>query len=419
MSGPSLLVLSSLFPSSARPTAGVFIRERMFRVGRELPLTVVSPQPWFPGQALIRRFSPGYRLAGAAHDVQQGVDVYRPRAWCLPAVGRQWDAFAMALAALPVARRLRRAGRCDIIDAHFAYPDGCAAALLGRWLGVPYTITLRGTEPRHLRQPALRARIVQALAGAARVFTVSTSLKEEGIAAGIDAGQFTVVGNGVDASVFNPLPKHEARAALGLPPDARVLSTVGALVERKGFHRVIALLPRLRARHPGLMYLIVGGASPEGDISERLRQQVEQLGVGDVVRFLGPMAPAQLRVPLSASDVFTLPSSNEGWANVILEAMACGVPVVASDVGGNAEVVCDATLGSIYPFGDDEALFDSLDRALGTAWDSGALIGYAQRNSWDTRVAQLLAAFRAIADGARDAGGLPVRDKIAPTGQRR
>jgi len=418
VSEPSLLVVSSLFPSSARPTAGVFIRERMFRVARELPLSVVSPQPWFPGQSLLRLVSPGYRVAGAAHDVQQGIDVYRPRALCLPAVGRHWDAVAMALAAWPLARRLRRAGRCDILDAHFAYPDGCAAALLGRWLGVPYTVTLRGTEPRHLGQPALRARIVAALAGAARVFTVSASLREVGIAAGVPASQFTVVGNGVDASVFHPLPRAEARAALGLPADAVVLTTVGALVERKGFHRVIALLPRLRRRYPGLVYLIVGGASPEGDSTARLKRQVAELGLDGCVRFLGPMAPAQLRVPLSASDVFTLPSSNEGWANVILEAMACGVPVIASDVGGNAEVVSAPSLGDIYPFGDDEALYQQLERALGQTWDRAAIIDYARRNSWDSRVTQLLGAFRAIArGGACGVPGMPEGDKFSPGGQ--
>lgn len=415
MTDPALLVFSSLFPSDARPTAGVFVRERMFRVARELPLAVVSPQAWFPGQALIRRARPGYRLAGAGHEHMQGIEVFRPRALCLPGVGRRWDARAMALTALPMARRLRRAGRLDILDAHFAYPDGCAAALLARWLDLPYTITMRGTEPRHLRQPALRAQIVPALAGAARVFTVSASLREVGIAAGVDPARFTVVGNGVDATVFQPLPRAEARAALGLPADAKVLITVGALVERKGFHRVISLLPRLRARHPGLVYLAVGGGSPEGDWTLRLQRQVAELGLGDCVRFLGPRAPAELRVPLSAANVFTLPSSNEGWANVILEAMACGLPVVASDVGGNAEVVADSALGEIYAFGDEEALYASLDRALSRSWAREAIIDHARRNSWDSRVSQLLATFRAIAAGQNEAAA-PACDKVSPSG---
>jgi glycosyltransferase involved in cell wall biosynthesis len=416
MSRPALVVLSSLFPGGPRPNAGLFIRERMFRVARELPLTVVSPQPWFPGQGLIRLVSPGYRLAGPPLEEQQGVEVYRPRALCLPGLARQRDGLAMALAALPIVKRLKLEGRCDLIDAHFAYPDGYAASLLARWLHLPYTITMRGTEPKHLRVPGLRDRIVPALRGAARVFTVSNSLREVGIAAGVPAAQFVVVGNGVDTALFHPLPRDEARARLGIPRDAKVLITVGALVERKGFHRVIGLLPALRARFPSLQYLCVGGASPEGDWSVRLRKQAVAAGLADCVRFLGPLAPAELRVPLSASDVFVLPSSNEGWANVILEAMACGLPVVASDVGGNAEVVAADALGAVYAFGDELALQRQLEAALAREWSRDELLAYAAANAWDTRVRQLLAAFENLPrQGARaDAGRhLPPR-RTAP-----
>lgn len=404
MNKPALVVLSSLFPSRARPTAGVFIRERMFRVGKELPITVVSPQAWFPGQSLIRLASPGYRLAGEAFEVQQGVEVYRPRAACLPGFGRQWDGHAMALAALPIIRRLKAEGRCDIIDAHFAYPDGYAASLLGKWLKLPYTITMRGTEPKHLRIPAIRHRIIKALSGAARVFTVSNSLREVGIAAGIPASQFTVVGNGVDTEVFHPVPRSEARAKFGIPQDAKVLITVGALVERKGFHRVIALLPRLRERFPNLIYLAVGGASPEGDSTARLKQQVADLGLTDCVKFLGPIPPAELKWPLSASNVFVLPSSNEGWANVILEAMACGVPVIASDIGGNREVVADLGIGAVYPFSEDGELLNAIQCALNSEWDKDVIVNYALANTWESRVHQLMCGFKELSRVANFGG---------------
>lgn len=394
MNKPALVVLSSLFPSRARPMAGVFIRERMFRVGKELPITVVSPQPWFPGQSLIRMGSPGYRLAGEAFEVQQGIEVYRPRALCLPGIGRQWDGYAMALAALPIIRRLKTEGRCHIIDAHFAYPDGYAASLLGKWLGVPYTITMRGTEPKHLRIPAIRERIVKALRGAMRVFTVSNSLREIGIGAGVPPSQFTVVGNGVDTEIFHPVPRNEARAKFGIPPDAKVLITVGALVERKGFHRVIALLPKLRQQCSNLVYLAVGGGSPEGDWTARLKQQAADLGLTDCVKFLGPIPPHELKWPLSASDLFVLPSSNEGWANVFLEAMACGVPVIASDMGGNREVVADLRIGTVYPFYEENELLHAIQCALNSEWDKDVIVSYAQGNKWESRVCQLIREFQ-------------------------
>ena len=265
--------------------------------------------------------------------------------------------------------RLRRSFGFNLIDAHFAYPDGYAAALLGRWFGVPVTLTLRGTEVPHSRNPRLRDRLKEALRRATRVFSVSESLRQLAIGLGMPPAKGRVVGNGVDTERFRPEDRHEARARYGLADSARVLVSVGALVERKGFHRVLAVLPELLEDNPDLHYLIVGGASPEGNLEQALREQVAALGLDRQVHFLGPIAPDELRWPLSAADVFVLATRNEGWANVFLEAMACGLPVVTTDVGGNAEVVCHAGLGEIVPFDDAAALKRALSHALTKDWD--------------------------------------------------
>jgi glycosyltransferase involved in cell wall biosynthesis len=394
---PSVVVLSSLFPSRVQPTAGVFVRERMFRVGRELPIAVVAPTPWFPLQGLLRRFRPGFRAGAPAYERQQGIDVWFPRFFSVPGMLKRLDGWAMAIGAWPRLRQLQRAGRLDLIDAHFAYPDGYAATLLGRWLKVPVTITLRGTEVRHARDAALAPLLRVALQRATRVFAVSESLRRVAVDLGTAPEKVLVVGNGVDLERFTPLPRGEARRRLGLYAAGPVLITVGALVERKGFHRVIDLLPALRERFPGLTYLVVGGASPEGDWTERLRRQAASLGLGDAVRFLGPLTPDELCVPLSAADVFVLATRNEGWANVLLEAMSCGLPVVATDVGGNAEVVCAPELGVVVPFGDTVALRCAIEEVLTVRRDPIAIRDHARRNAWDQRVATLLREFRALA----------------------
>ncbi len=392
---PRLIVLSSLFPNSAQPQAGLFIRERMFRVGCHLPLVVVSPRPWFPGQSLIRLLRPGYRPQPAPHEVQDGVDVWFPRFLALPGLFRQFDGVMMALACLSRVWQLKRQGY-NLIDAHFAYPDGYAAGLLGHWLHLPTSITLRGTEVPHSRIPALRARVACALARATRVFSVSDSLRQLAISLGMPATKGRVVGNGIDLERFQPMPLDEARRRYGLPEDAKVLISVGALVERKGFHRVIECLPALLADHPKLHYLIVGGANPEGDMLAALHAQVAAAGLEDRVHFLGALAPADLKWPLSAADVFVLATRNEGWANVFLEAMACGLPVVATDVGGNREVVCRPELGRIVPFGDAAALTAALGDALQRAWPRQAILDYAAENAWETRVRILIAEFTAM-----------------------
>jgi glycosyltransferase involved in cell wall biosynthesis len=401
---PSIVVFSSLFPSSVRPGAGLFIRERMFRVGRRLPLTVVSPQPWSPFDGLIRRFRPHYRPLPPQREEQQGFSVYFPRFFSLPGVARWLDGWSMAWSARGLVRRLRAAGQAEIIDSHFGYPDGFAATRLGRAFGLPVTVTLRGTEPRTagywLRGPLQAA----GLRRASRVFAVADSLRQLALRAGVPAARTRVIGNGVDAAKFHPVDRAAARRELGLPERVPMLVSVGGLVERKGFHRVIALLPTLRERRPGLGYLVVGGPGPEGDWSQRLRDQVEQLQLGEAVRFLGPWAPERLKVPLSAADVFVLATSNEGWANVFLEAMACGLPVVTTDVGGNREVVHDPRLGIVVPFADPAALTAAIAEALERTWDRDAIRAHAERNDWEGRVDLLCREFRTLVPARRPRG---------------
>ncbi|MDT4290613.1 glycosyltransferase [Methylomonas sp. MO1] len=395
---PRLIVFSSLYPSRVRPNAGVFIRERMSKVARHCPLVVISPVPWFPLQSLIQRIKPDYRPQPDKYEDQDGISVYFPRFLSIPGVGRSWDGFFMALGSLAICYRLKKHFAFNLIDAHFAYPDGYAAALLGKRFKVPVTITLRGTEVPLSKIPSRRQRLLKALSDAARVFSVSDSLKRHVVNLGADAEKIRVVGNGIDTAKFFPVDKKQARQHWQIPEDVQVLISVGGLVDRKGFHRVIEILPALIEKYPRLLYLIVGGASPEGDIRNRLEQQVETLNLRQHVRFLGAMPAEQLHGPLSAADIFVLATANEGWANVFLEAMACGLPVVSTDVGGNREVVADKALGTIVPFGDAEALLLALDDALQRQWGRQAIVNYAADNSWDKRVDILLAEFKKLVE---------------------
>ncbi|MGZ8190467.1 MAG: glycosyltransferase [Methylococcaceae bacterium] len=391
-----LLVFSSLFPSEIRPTAGVFIRERMFRVGQHIPLVVVSPVPWFPLQGVIRYWKPHFRPQPQPYEEQQGVRVYFPRFLSIPGLLKSYDGLFMALGSLPTLLKLRK--EFNIIDAHFAYPDGYAATLLGKWLKTPVTITLRGTEVPLSKMLGRKARMLTALKNASRIFSVSDSLKQHVVSLGADSDKIRVIGNGVDLAKFYPLSKIVARAELNIPVDAKVLVSVGGLVDRKGFHRVIEVLPALVAKYPELIYLIVGGESAEGNIRERLENQVKALKLEKHVRFLGAYPSEHLKVPLSAADLFVLATANEGWANVFLEAMGCGLPVITTDVGGNAEVVNDPDLGTIVPFGQSDALLMALLGGLEKNWDRSLIIQYARENTWNNRVKVLLDEFQRMLD---------------------
>ncbi len=390
---PRIVVFSTLFPNPGQPNAGVFIRERMFRVGEKLPIVVVSPAPWFPFQGLIQKFKPHFRPKRPIYEVQQGVKVYYPRFFCIPGMFKFLDGFFMALGSYRLMQKLQKEFEFTIIDAHFTYPDGLAATTLGHWFKVPVSITMRGTEIPHAKNKKIRGLLIKALNKATQIFSVSSSLRNHAIELGVPEKKIKVVGNGVDTSKFYAVDKNDARKSIGIPIDAKVLITVGGLVERKGFHRVIEVLPKIKEKYADVHYLIVGGPCAEGDWTERLKTQVKELDLQDNVHFLGTKPPDELKIPLSAADVFVLSTRNEGWANVLLESLACGRPVIASDIGGNAEVICTPELGEIVAFDDPEKLFNAIMHALDKQWDSRKIIAYAEENSWDHRVEVLENAF--------------------------
>lgn len=396
---PALVVFTHVFPNTQQPTYGVFVRERMFRVAQTLPVTVVAPVPWFPGEGLVRLFRPHYRPRVPYHELQQGIDVYHPRFLSIPRFFKFTDGLFEALFSLRLLRRLQQSGRLDILDAHFVFPDGVAAGLLGGLLRVPHTITLRGTILR-ISRTRVRYRLAQrAMRRAARVFSVADSLRQTAIGMGIDPHHVQVVSNGINLDLFRLENRDQCRAELDIDADAPVLITVGTLSERKGFHRVIEQLPALLERYPKLVYLAVGGEHPDGD-EQRLRELAERLGVSGHIRFTGRQPPERLRYYYSAADLFVLPTRFEGWANVFLEAAACGLPTVTTRVGGNAEVIHSRELGLLVPYGDDDALREAILEALASDWDRDRIIAHARANAWEQRIPELVGAFQRIHDAA-------------------
>ena len=216
-----------------------------------------------PVPGLIRRFRPHFRPPAPRFEVQQGFEVHRPKFLCFPGVLKRTDGLFMALSLLRLARRLVRDRGLTVIDAHFGYPEGRAATLLGRWMRLPVMVTLRGKEERQLRTD-VAGPLTSAIRSADRLVTVSEALRKVALDAGALPERAIVIGNGVDTEKFHPIDRQQARRELGLPPDARVLISVGGLVERKGLHRVIDCLPALRGEFPDLRYLVVGGPGPEG-----------------------------------------------------------------------------------------------------------------------------------------------------------
>jgi glycosyltransferase involved in cell wall biosynthesis len=295
-------------------------------------------------------------------------------------------------AVLPTFQQLLAHGEhFDALDAHYIYPDGVAAVWLGRALGLPTVLTARGTDINLLPRYAVpRILIRQAIAGAAALIAVSAALRRELAALGAPEHKVVVLRNGVDTSLFRPMDRRACRAVLGLTRPT--LLSVGHLIERKGHHRVIEAMTRLTQ-----FDLLIVGDGPE---LSRLHTMTQRLALTDRVRLLGSIPHHKLPALYNAADILVLASSREGWANVLLEAMACGTPVVASNAWGNPEVVCQAAAGIIAGENTPDGISRAVRRLYTNLPARAITRAYAEQFSWDATTEGQLALFQALRCGA-------------------
>lgn len=375
------LLFSTLYPSSARPLHGIFVETRL----RELLKTggvetrVVAPVPWFP--STNPRWGDYARMARTPpREVHHGIDVLHPRYPLLPKIGMTIAPFALAMGSIGSIRQLIAEGfEFDVIDAHYYYPDGVAAALLARWLDRPLTITARGTDLNLIPRHALpRCMIRWAASQADASIGVCSALMDVLRGWGIADDCLHVMRNGVDLQRFRPLDPTESRRSLGIE-GGPVLLSVGHLIERKGHHLVIEAMPQVLHRHPQTQLLIVG----EGQERLRLESRVRDLGLHEHVKLVGAVPNAELARWYSAADLLVLASSREGWANVLLEAMACGTPVVATRIWGTPEVVAGPEAGCLVDERTADAFGHAVLRQVATPHDRALVRGYAEGFSWD------------------------------------
>lgn len=384
-----LLTFSTLFPNAARPNHGVFVENRLQHLvaSGAATSTVVAPVPWFPSTAA--RFGDWARHARAPLSEQRnGRTVLHPRFPVLPRVGMSIAPWLLFRALLPTVLTLHAREAFDLIDAHYLYPDGVAAVWLGSRLGLPVVITARGTDVTLIPRYAMPRRLIQgAIRDAAALISVSAALKDGLVALGAPPGKVTVLRNGVDTTLFRPPEDRDAaRQALGLTRPT--LISVGLLIERKGHHLVIDAMRQL----PDVGLLIVG----EGPEQARLAGLVAQYGLGDRVRLLGPRPHAELPALYGSADALVLASSREGWANVLLEAMACGTPVVASNIPGNPEVVREAAAGVIVEANTPDGIALAVRGLFAALPARAATRAYAEQFGWgDTTLGQV-AVFRRV-----------------------
>lgn len=377
-----VLSLSCVFPNTLDPQYGIFVRSRLQALGELAEVRVFAPIPLFDWARYAFR-----RREAVPEQRQDGnLQILHPR-WFYPPLGGGFNAIFLFFRLLWPMLRLRAEWQFDLIDSHFAYPDGIAAAMLSAVTGVPFSITLRGNEVMHARLPFRGVLIGWALRRAARVIAVSESLREFAIRKGVAEERVKVIPNGVHTGTFFPHDREAGRRKFGFVEGQRVILSAGSLIERKGHHHLIEALKELPE---DVVLVIAGGPGREGSFEAHIRRMVAGCGYGHRIRLLGAVPPEEMGELMSAADLLCLASSREGWPNVVHEAMACGTPVVAAAVGGVPEMIQSEEYGLVVPANNQSALTGALRRALEYRWNRQKIAGWAHSRPWDKVAREVL-----------------------------
>lgn len=385
----SVASVCRVLPTPEDPFGGVFVARRLQAMAAKADLRVIQPIPYFPG---IR---PLPAWARTENRDEGGLRVLHAPMPYVPKVLKSLDGYWLYRSISSTLRMLQRSGVLDLIDAHFGYPDGAGAVRAAQLLGIPVFVTIRGVEVDLLHKPLIGYQLRRALERADGCVCVSHSLKEILVDAGIRSEDVHVIHNGVDRSLYRVLDKELSRQQLQFSADTPLIVSVGNLLSVKGHHLLLAAFGELVKYLPNARLVVIGGAMHEPRYPDELKAQCENLAIAKHVTFAGKIDPSQVAQWLNAADLFALASKREGCCNAVLEALACGVPVVTTPAGDNSRFVKPDENGFIVPVGDPKTMADALRAALERRnWDRNRIAKRAPVGDWNDVSDRVLEFFR-------------------------
>ena len=387
-----VLAISTLYPNAVNPRFGTFVARSLEALAKrgDWRVTLVNPIGLPP--LVLGRYRPLAQLPAVSEE--GGITIHRPHFTLVPRFGARRNAAAIARAVLPLVRRIHAAAPIDLIDAQFFFPDGPAAAAIARAVGLPLSIKARGSDINFWGEYAFgRQQMLDAARTATGLLAVSHDLAGQMAALGMEPGKITVHYTGLDRDRFRPFDHPQLRSQLSrelgfaLPDNAPLLACVGALIERKGQGIAIAALNAI----PESRLVLIG----KGDDEARLRALAASEGVAERVHFAGSIDHDLMPLILSAADVMVLPTVSEGLANAWVEALACGTPVVTSDVGGARELISCDTAGRLVER-NVAAVAAGIKAVLDNPPARQDVAALTEQFSWDANAAALAAHYESL-----------------------
>lgn len=386
-----VLVMTSLFPNDIQPDRAVFIKQFCQKLSENAEVLVVAPVPYFPPIVGFKRWSHYSRIP--REERLESMRVYHPRYLVIPKLELFTGIFYF-ITALRWLRRVRKQFNYDVLNVHWAYPDGFAGALLQTVFKTPVIMTVHGSDIYiYSNYPGVRRLLKWAINRVASVVAVSHALRSAIEAMGVRRNIHVIPCAAVDPKLFRILDQEDCRKGLKLPGKKRIILFVGNLVAVKGVRYLLdAMKILMAARKEDVLLILVG----DGSERTQLQRQARRMGLESCVLFVGKRPHEEIPLWMNSADVFCLPSLSEGMPNVVVEALACGKPVVGTQVGGVPEIVRSDRLGYMVPPEDGAALSKAIGAALSNHWDTADISQYGNMMTWDINVQAYLGIIRSL-----------------------
>ncbi len=375
-----ILFISNLFPDASAPYRGIHNAAVLRRLAEVAEIRVISPRP----VPFFRMKTEPLRSCKADADCKP---VY-PLVRYVPKFGSYFNHRLYARDIHAAFSQTVEEFVPDIVLSAWMYPDACAVAGLCAETGLSHVMIAQGTDVHYyLSMKKRRRSILTAAEQSLGVITRSENLKEQLLSLGVPSDKVRTIYNGVDLDLFCVQDRNECRKHLGLPMDSAVILFVGHFFAVKDPLNLVEAFAKVCSQRPHCKLIMIGA----GPLAEEVRSLAEKLGIADRVALPGEQSQEKIAEYMAAADLLVVPSRNEGAPNVIREAFACGLPVVATDVGGIPELLTEDFLGSLVPAQDDKALTKAVVHVLQKKSDRTKIRQHAdEKFSWAKTIEQYI-----------------------------
>jgi glycosyltransferase involved in cell wall biosynthesis len=378
-----IAVITDIFPNSAQPWRGHSVYQTVRRLGNLAEVEVFAPFAHYPSFAHPRSLQP------VRFDYQyqpDGVKTHYFEYWAFPLLTRIWNGKSVYSSVCAAVEKFNP----DLILSYFVYPEGYGALKVGKRLKKPVIVKAIGTDLNVVSNSIIEKFKAEVLSDSDMLLTVSHALRTRALELGAKPEKTVAILNGCDGHVFRTQERDVVRKRLGYAYNPRLILYVGRLDLRKGMQELVAASAELRRARQDFTTLLMG----EGQDQERVEGWIRDRAADDYIKIIPP-GPSELVADwMAAADLVTLPSYAEGCPNVVIEALTCGRPMVATNVGGIPELM-DESCGRMVPKQDASALRAALDETLDIVWDAKA-IAATRRRTWEEVADDTFAIFQEV-----------------------